>query len=33
LEDDFLMRDSLTIAGRSFGSRLLIGTAGYPNQR
>jgi thiazole synthase len=27
------MRDSLTIAGRSFGSRLLIGTAGYPNQK
>ena len=25
--------DSLIIAGRSFGSRLLIGTAGYPNQQ
>jgi thiazole synthase len=25
--------DRLTIAGRSFGSRLLIGTAGYPNQQ
>ncbi len=27
------MRDSLVIAGRSFRSRLLIGTAGYPNQK
>ncbi|MFN4088603.1 MAG: thiazole synthase [Alphaproteobacteria bacterium] len=26
-------QDSLIIAGRSFGSRLLIGTAGYPNQQ
>lgn len=25
--------DSLTIAGKRFGSRLLIGTAGYPNQK
>lgn len=24
--------DTLTIAGRSFGSRLFLGTAGYPNQ-
>lgn len=27
------MSDSLTIAGQSFGSRLFIGTAGYPNQQ
>ncbi|HEY8580972.1 MAG TPA: thiazole synthase [Beijerinckiaceae bacterium] len=27
------MQDALTIAGRSFGSRLLLGTAGYPNQK
>ena len=25
--------DRLTIAGRSFGSRLFLGTAGYPNQQ
>ncbi len=25
--------DALTIGGRSFGSRLFLGTAGYPNQR
>jgi thiazole synthase len=25
--------DRLTIAGQSFGSRLMIGTAGYPNQQ
>ena len=25
--------DRLSIAGRSFGSRLLLGTAGYPNQQ
>lgn len=27
------MQDPLVIAGRSFGSRLFIGTAGYPNQQ
>lgn len=26
-------KDPLTIAGKSFGSRLLIGTAGYPNRQ
>ena len=25
--------DQLTIAGRTFGSRLLLGSAGYPNQQ
>lgn len=29
----FSQDDALTIAGRSFGSRLFLGTAGYPNQR
>lgn len=29
----FSQNDALTIAGRSFGSRLFLGTAGYPNQR
>lgn len=27
------MTDTLTIAGRAFGSRLFLGTAGYPNQQ
>ncbi|KAA0676637.1 thiazole synthase [Roseomonas genomospecies 6] len=27
------MNDTLTIAGREFGSRLFLGTAGYPNQQ
>ena len=27
------MADQLTIAGKTFGSRLFIGTAGYPNQQ
>lgn len=27
------MHDNLTIAGKSFNSRLLIGTSGYPNQQ
>jgi len=27
------MTDTLTIAGTTFGSRLLIGTSGYPNQQ
>ena len=27
------MTDQLTIAGESFGSRLLLGTAGYPNRQ
>jgi thiazole synthase len=28
-----ILDDRLSIAGRSFGSRLLLGTAGYPNQQ
>src|SRR6267378_3761914 len=27
------MSDTLTIAGREFGSRLFLGTAGYPNRQ
>ena len=30
---DAYMSDPLIIAGRQFGSRLFLGTAGYPNRK
>src|SRR4029450_2537943 len=32
-EEPFEMSDPLIIAGREFGSRLFLGTAGYPNRK
>ena len=33
VNEETSMNDTLTIAGREFGSRLFLGTAGYPNQQ